>query len=644
MKKSILALAGALTLMLSMTGCLSALFTVNQVRVEDIPTETIPAHEDKTEDSAESLTVDSDFMQDEWIDKHGFVMRYEEGILYEYQNMEGQEMTFEDGTALIDGRKSKISITALDADTIQIGEGDEAITAVRIDSAQGKSYLNDIQKKLIGAWVEHYYGAEMRYQFGSTTLELYFDGYEMEDEGLSYVWDGACIILVMQGQLIDGINEDNSEIAIRIVDDTLTMYNAYSGQETTVLHRPGSAALAAQALKDLAGTWYNTGNLDEVWVLNEDGTAVINGENRTFTAAYGEDWLGVRLTLDDGTKYRAVADDPAEPEYRTLYLYDAEKGTAEEAVHIFYDERHYEMRSHRLETEKASLFEAYPDKYGWMQHCETGDIPLLADEEYIRRSVAQGIFYVSTPEELASFNYYVNTQLDGQYCQMELENDISLALYEWAPMGWSAGLDSRFPFTCTVNGNGHTISDMYICTEQSDTGFIGWETGCAVRSLHFEDATVIGGSNTGILAGQAIGGLYEDCSAHGGVSGGNAGSLLGYEASCTIRDCEADVVVNGEPFPFLSWNEKEKSRIVIDDPVTITIAPDHTVTRPEVEGYENLGWMVFYNGEEVLHRNAENEYSYQYFGDNPGKYEICLTAYVSGQYVPISNTVSYSIS
>ena len=53
--------------------------------------------------------------------------------------------------------------------------------------------------------------------------------------------------------------------------------------------------------------------------------------------------------------------------------------------------------------------------------------------------------------------------------------------------------------------------------------------------------------------------------------------------------------------------------------------------------------MVFYNGEQVLHRNAENELSYTYFYTAPGEYEIYLTAYVHGQYVPISNTVSYTI-
>ena len=83
---------------------------------------------------------------------------------------------------------------------------------------------------------------------------------------------------------------------------------------------------------------------------------------------------------------------------------------------------------------------------------------------------------------------------------------------------------------------------------------------------------------------------------------------------------------------------------MIENPVTITIDENYTVTRPEVEGYANLGWMVLKDGEQVLHRNAEGELSYCYFGNEPGhSYEIYLTAFVQGQYVPISNIIEYTV-
>ena len=162
--------------------------------------------------------------------------------------------------------------------------------------------------------------------------------------------------------------------------------------------------------------------------------------------------------------------------------------------------------------------------------------------------------------------------------------------------------------------------------------------------LNIENADVSGNSNVGILTGQAIMGNYQNCHVSGTVNGSSAGSLLGYEASCDIADCSADAKVNGEKFDFLSWNEQQKSEIKIDDPVTITIDENYTVTRPKVSNYTNLGWMVYEDGKQMLHRNAENEMSYCYFGNEPGhSYEIYLSAYVKGQYVPISNIIKYTV-
>ena len=88
-----------------------------------------------------------------------------------------------------------------------------------------------------------------------------------------------------------------------------------------------------------------------------------------------------------------------------------------------------------LQTEQmidAQLLVKYPDTNGWMEKCDTGDIPYLANAGYIDKSVRDGIFVVSTPEELASFVYYVNTVEEGQAQYMQLVNDIDLEGYEWA--------------------------------------------------------------------------------------------------------------------------------------------------------------------------------------------------------------------
>ena len=77
--------------------------------------------------------------------------------------------------------------------------------------------------------------------------------------------------------------------------------------------------------------------------------------------------------------------------------------------------------------------------------------------------------------------------------------------------------------------------------------------------------------------------------------------------------------------------------------IEVTLLDDYTVARSDMSGYENLGWIVKYNGEQVLHRSAENELRYTYYKTTPGKYEIYVTAWKDGKYVPVSNTVTYTI-
>lgn len=395
---------------------------------------------------------------------------------------------------------------------------------------------------------------------------------------------------------------------------------------------------AAAVPEELSGAWFNSDNMEEKWVFGEDGVLTV-GENTHTYSLKRSLFSGDRLKIDDKSYGFSAY------ENSHICIYDRATG---EPVYTLYSEDNdlytdY-LREKRIETECAELFSRYPDKDGWISKVNCGDIPFLADADFIDGCVDEGIFRVSSPEQLAGYCWYVNTQ-EPSWVPLELTADIDLSGYEWAPMGWSGGYEDDHAFCGYVSGGGHTIKNMTInCSGAgSNAGFIGWETWCCVTDLAFDGAKVSGGM-AGVVTGQAIGGTYQNITiTNSTVDGNHAGSMLGWDANTTKKNCSADVIVNGEKFEFLSYNEYEKSKIVIEDPVVITIDENHTVTRPEVEGYTNLGWMVFYNGEQVLHRNAENELSYTYFLNEPGTYEIYLTAFVSGQYVPISNTVSYTL-
>lgn len=403
--------------------------------------------------------------------------------------------------------------------------------------------------------------------------------------------------------------------------------SAETTTETTV------QAETAVEYERIAGFYVNVDRPYEQWHFYDDGRFHYAGQELTYTLE--EKDYQIRLIISD------------EREYDVLIGYDNSltlSGNGE--VIELYEEGSEEIlaarEKHRLYTENEDLFDKFPDESGWLDDRDYGDIPYLADADYIENSLIEGIFLVSTPEELASFNYYVNTSAFGELLIMQLQDDIDLSGYRWAPMGWYGG-KYDCPFICAVDGNGYSIKNMTIDVDESSVGFIGWETGCAVYNITFENAKVNGNSMVGIITGQAIGGYYENCHVSGEVNGNSAGSMLGHAATDQLFDCTADVVVNGEPFDFLTYNDKAKSEIVIENPVEITMDDDYTITRPEVEGYTNLGWLIELDGIQVLHRNAENELSYQYFGRDPGVYTVCLTAFVQGQYVPISNTIEYTI-
>ncbi len=642
MKKQIL-LAISAAFLLTQTACAGRLFVEDESLSDD--SAAASAVNDTTEDSAEPtteptteaptappITVDSAFLEGEWVDEHGFLLCYQDGVMREYMMFEEYEIEFADGKPVAtDGEEILAEIVAIDENTITVTDETQSVTAVRLESEQGQKYLAAVKKQLAGNWMYGEGAFIGTYTFTDADILLKIDGFEMENEPVPYTWEGARLFL-SQTYEFDGESMTIEEyLAVRIDGNCLTMIS--EGSES-VMYREGSPECEriTNAAYALEGVWMDPENLENVWELHADGTAKIDGKKRTFTAIYEE--FGITMTLDDGTVYEAsVYDDELalRSDGETLWLYTEDSEEIKEA-----------RKLQQILKENAALFKAYPDSDGWMEYCDYGDIPLLADADYIKKSAKTGTFLVSTPEELASFNYYVNTQPDAQYLTLQLKNDIDLKGYEWAPMGWNGGVNDH-PFTCWVDGGGHTIKNLTIRTDDSDVGFIGWETYCYVGDITFENAVIEGGSHVGIVAGQAIGGRYENCHVSGTVEGGSAGSLLGYEASCPMKNCTADVLVNGEKFEFLSWNQKEKSEIVIEDPVEITMDADYTVHRPEVEGYRNLGWHVFYNGEQVLHRNAENELSYRYFSRDPGKYEIYLSAYVSGQYVPISNTVTYTI-
>ena len=115
---------------------------------------------------------------------------------------------------------------------------------------------------------------------------------------------------------------------------------------------------------------------------------------------------------------------------------------------------------------------------------------------------------------------------------------------QWTPIGYNKGTDDNIPYNGTFDGNGHTVSGIYINTIEDYQGLVGYiGIGGTVKDLGIEKSRIKGGNNVGGIAGYSIGSI-EDCYNTGSVSGGNnVGGIAGTADSA--KDCHNEGTVSG---------------------------------------------------------------------------------------------------
>lgn len=190
----------------------------------------------------------------------------------------------------------------------------------------------------------------------------------------------------------------------------------------------------------------------------------------------------------------------------------------------------------------------------------------------VKPSQESGVYLISKPCHLAWFRDYVNGTIvdDGEAAgtthpsaSAKLTADIDLKNYchaaedgkellSWLPIGndnnrWKGNMD----------GQGHTISNLYIKTAQNHVGLFGYTYGATIQDLIFDNAKVENvnttGTNThytGILAGYA----YGDSPSHiKGIKTTNNCTVIGQEitggivgsAKINLENCENHSSVKG---------------------------------------------------------------------------------------------------
>ena len=278
---------------------------------------------------------------------------------------------------------------------------------------------------------------------------------------------------------------------------------------------------------------------------------------------------------------------------------------------------------------------------------------------------AEGIYEISTAEQLAGLAKLVNGGNNFSGKTIKLTADIDLNNQAWTPIGNENGFDAELAFSGTFNGDGYTVSGLNV----PDTYFPGLfgqiSTSAVVQNLIVKGSVTGGDEASGTWAEAAGVAAYNDgciqnCGFYGTVTGSSDGSvsvygLTGGMGVGTVKNCwyfkgvgsGADDVCGGtatncvmissaDPMTAAkletlktaapvtgkvwSWTEGAEYPTLIDPPKTITMQP----VFPDCTA-------VVSAGETTL--NVENDYTYEVTSDT-------VTITVSGN----SDTLYYAAS
>lgn len=184
-----------------------------------------------------------------------------------------------------------------------------------------------------------------------------------------------------------------------------------------------------------------------------------------------------------------------------------------------------------------NYYDTDPLDTAWGNSDYAGDIPSLVDMEYLRQS--DGYFEISTPEQLATLTYYVDTyprdeEDDQFFVYVEILNDIDLEGYNWAPLGDDSRADymEGHLFKGIFCGNGYVIRNLTINNGGYCSAFFGEIYSSTVVGLNLENECIYGASAS-LLAGSSSTTDYADCHFQGMLPSSNADTpdCVGYYTS-----------------------------------------------------------------------------------------------------------------
>lgn len=148
---------------------------------------------------------------------------------------------------------------------------------------------------------------------------------------------------------------------------------------------------------------------------------------------------------------------------------------------------------------------------------------------------------IATPADLVTFSQLTNSDASMAAAYYELTADLDLSGIAMESIG------RTHSFSGVFEGNGHRIYNLNL-SGGDQTGLFSFLDGGAIRNLGLENATVTGGTRTGLLVGRTMHAEITNCYVQGTVQGANdVGGLVGMTNNTLISNCFAlvDVTASG---------------------------------------------------------------------------------------------------
>lgn len=165
------------------------------------------------------------------------------------------------------------------------------------------------------------------------------------------------------------------------------------------------------------------------------------------------------------------------------------------------------------------------------------DLTLYAIWEYSFTSDVEapvlnnGKYEISSPSHLGWMAKQCETQsLSGDFIQTA---SIDLFGMSWTPIG-----NEKYPFKGNYDGQGYSISSLYITGTNAYQGLFGYTNGSKLSNIRIVSGKIVGGNNVGSIVGDANATILTNCVNHIDVEGSYAvGGLVGYSGTITTNLC-----------------------------------------------------------------------------------------------------------